>query len=218
MSYKMVNSALSLRAKALIDVLDSLPGRSYALIDAARSQGLMRWIDNCQLPIQSLYSGTSAITLREQAPYLVELDTANVMHIPIISPLLEHGWGQNLMLLIKSQEQFESLRIHLKKKLVVRNEHNQRLYFRFYDPRVARSFLAATAHEGLDLYFQGGILTYIIESFDAQAVAISRSSDASASGYDRHPYRIPAIAPHDEDAIPLSLHIPTTPVMAEAHV
>lgn len=194
----MLDQGLSPSSQALLDLLKSLPGRSYALLDAACSQGLMRWIDGCSLPIQSLYSGTSAVTLREQAPYLVELDMGQ-QYIPAVASLLEHGWGQHLMLLIKSQEPFENLRIQLKKKLVVRNEQGRRLYFRFYDPRVARSFLATSAHEGLELYFQGDITAYIIESVDAQAITISRSSRMLGRSYDSHTHHVPAKDTPDED-------------------
>jgi Domain of unknown function (DUF4123) len=203
MSDNVANSTLSHRATALMNVLDSLPGRSYALLDAACSHGLLRWMDSCPCLVQSLYSGTSAVTLREQAPYLVELDTTNMLHARAIATLFDHGWGQNLMLLLKSNERFDNLRINLKKKLVVRNEQGLRLYFRFYDPRVARSFLAANAHESLEFYFQGDILAYIIESLDAQAVVISRSSGILTHGYKSQAYRIPATVPVDDDmAIP----------------
>jgi Domain of unknown function (DUF4123) len=163
-----MTSLASPRVDALMQIFAQLPGRSYALLDAARSRNLLMWINQCGMRSQSLYAGTSAITLREQAPYLVELN----LDSPAMEMLLEHGWGKSLGLFVNSHAAFDALRITLKKKLVVRDAKGRRLYFRFYDPRVARTFITATALDGLRHYFEGGLEAYVIEAFDANAIAV----------------------------------------------
>jgi hypothetical protein len=166
----------SARVQALLRLLflQSEEG-TYAVLDAARSANLYDWIGRCGLQAQSLYSGTAAVTLAEQAPYLVRLRADS----PPLAHLLEAGWGQSLGVFVLGSPRFEDVRIQLKKKLVTRNADGRRHYFRFYDPRVARAFLATADAPGLRWWFDGGITRWLLESADGDALLVQRQGSAS---------------------------------------
>lgn len=138
----------------------------YAVVDAARSKSLTKWLSNSSLRFQSLYAGTSAITLADQAPYLVHLPSEEASS----HTLLNTAWGQNMMLFAYSTLPFDLIRLELKKKLVVLDESGASFYFRFYDPRVAARFLATADREGVRWWFTGGIHAFRFESNEADCL------------------------------------------------
>lgn len=123
--------------------------QTFAVVDAARSNEILSWVRQGPLTWQSLYSGVAAITLEEQAPYLVQL-SRDAEHT---TRMLEYGWGKAYGIFVNSRMPFAELRLALKKKLVVRDEQGGQLYFRFYDPRVLRRFLAAAPQKSIDWFF-----------------------------------------------------------------
>ena len=72
------------------------------------------------------------------------------------------------------------MRIQLKKQLVTRNADGRRHYFRFYDPRVARAFLATADAPGLRWWFDGGIKRWLLESADGDALLVHRQGNTGA--------------------------------------
>ncbi len=183
----------SLRVQALRRLLfDAALGQPYALLDAARSRNLYQWLQACGLEQRSLYAGTAAITLAEQAPYLVRLEPGSES----VSDLLEHGWGHALALFIDSSAGFEATRIALKKKLVAHDAGGRRLYFRFYDPRVARAFLASADRNGLRWWFDETMQRCIVEGADGHALVVHRGVVHGA----RDAVAKVALAPHDPAA------------------
>ncbi len=169
-----MNNLLPPRVQQLQHLLFSSGGHAYAVLDAARSPNLLRWVERCGLQSRSLYSGTAAITLAEQAPCLVQLAPDG----PALEHLLRSGWGQSLGIFVSSWAGFDELRIALKKKLVVRGADGRRRYFRFYDPRVARAFLATADTAGVRWWFEGPIERYVMETADANALEMHRRAAA----------------------------------------
>ena len=145
------------------------PGRlpsAHLVMDAARAPSLYGWLARSGLRYASLYSGTSAVTLQAQAPYLVELPLGS----PVAKDYLRAGWGFSAGIFVFSDLSFESLRIALKKKLVLRDPHGQRNYFRFYDPRVAIAFLATGGGSAWAWWFAGPLSGVLFENLHGQAV------------------------------------------------
>jgi hypothetical protein len=68
-------------------------------------------------------------------------------------------WG----VLLQSTADFKSVYLHLKKFLLVKTEAGEKLYFRFYDPRVLPTFLE-TADEAQLATFFGLIHKFILEN------------------------------------------------------
>lgn len=77
----------------------------------------------------------------------------------------ESGWGQSWGLLVRSQEDYTVLHRHFRRFLEVSTEEGERLYFRFYDPRVLRVFLPTCSLQQLRDFF-GPIDAFLVESED----------------------------------------------------
>ncbi len=117
----------------------SQPPLLFALLDAARMGAAMTQAKE-RFPNQylSLYKGQSETVLAEFAPYLFWFDTT------IDSPedwFMTAGWGQSWGIFVQTNASVETVYQHFRRFLIVRDEQGREMYFRFYDPRVLRTFL-----------------------------------------------------------------------------
>ncbi len=142
------------------------PLHLYAVLDAARDPAIYRALYDREreVPIRCLYQGDMAQDLSEVAPYLVQLDR----EAPFTTWLLENGWGQSWGILVRSAEPFDDVRRHFRKFTVVNTETSKTLLFRFYDPRVLRSFLPIATPDQRRQMFRS-VERYIVESETADA-------------------------------------------------
>ncbi len=139
------------RQVALGQVRDALgPAEGlYGVMDAARSSHLKCLLQEGVDEHRSLYEGVQGRSLDEVAPYLVRFASDS----GLIDRLLSAGWGDAWGIYFRSQAHPKEVRRHLRRFLMVRaDEPHERLYFRYYDPRVMRSFLPeATTRQRADL-------------------------------------------------------------------
>lgn len=121
-------------ARAAIGPAD---GTLYAVMDAARDDKV-RWILQESIDAhENLYEGFEGRVLDDVAPYLVRFDATS----DLLERLLIGGWGNGWGVFLRSLEPPKEVRRHLRRFLMVQDEESlERLYFRFYDPRVLRDF------------------------------------------------------------------------------
>jgi hypothetical protein len=130
----------------------------WALLDAASDERIVGAIENAKLDHCCLFSGRLASALKTAAPYLVKLRFGH----PFTEYVVSEGWDRHWGVFLQADISMEELRLHLKQFLRVKDEDGQRLFFRFYDPRVLRVFLPnCTAHELRSFY--GPILRFVME-------------------------------------------------------
>lgn len=111
--------------------------KAYAIVDGARCLQLLGKFDEMQPPFECLYLGELDPEVEVVAPYLVELkDDEN-----FFDWLLDEGWGDSWCIYLTSERSILDLRAHFRKLTIVEMPDGQFVYFRFYDPRVLRSFL-----------------------------------------------------------------------------
>ena len=151
-------SELKATKSSVLQALRRAPGPLFALLDAARDDHILDLLLRSGEKYQSLYEGSQGRELDNWAPYLVALPADS----RLLLYLLHQGWGQSWGIYLVCSEPFAELRRHFRKFLLVQAEDQQRLYFRFYDPRVLRSFLpACTPAEGASFY--GPVQQYLLE-------------------------------------------------------
>jgi hypothetical protein len=109
----------------------------YAVLDAARPWGALGWLRQAGLAYQCLFEGQKALELAEEAPYLVHLSD----DVRRLAQLVNGVWPDHGGLFIASPRPFYDVRRQLRRFLLVKNQDNKVLYFRYYDPRVAAPFL-----------------------------------------------------------------------------
>jgi len=108
----------------------------FAVIDAAQDESAPLRAKNTGRRTQSLYAGDQGAQLDHVAPHLVSFDLDDAF-----ADWLLARWGMNYGILLQSNASFDDLRKHFRKFLLVKNEAGKKFRFRFYDPRVLRSFL-----------------------------------------------------------------------------
>lgn len=132
----------------------------FTILDAARDQGVLELLRQSRVEYQSLYEGAQALVLSEVAPYLVSLSG----DFDVLPQLVSTGWGKSWGVFLTSSLPFKTLRRHLRRFLMVDEEQTGgRLYFRFYDPRVLRTFLPTCSPHQKEEFF-GEISSFLLES------------------------------------------------------
>lgn len=112
-------------------------GNLYAIIDAARSDRALQLVEESIDPYASLYDGEQGRAFDDIAPYLVHLQPNSWL----LERLVTEGWGDAWGIYVESSAGFDKVRRHFRQFLKVEVEGEARpLFFRFYDPRVLRTF------------------------------------------------------------------------------
>jgi hypothetical protein len=127
--------------RALAALQEAATKPLYAVLDTARDRRILELLRESVEEHYSLYDGVEGETLAHVAPYLVRLAPDS----RLLAVLAREGWGRRWGIYLTSPQPFKSVRRHLRRYLMVeRQESNERMYFRFYDPAVLRVFLPAS--------------------------------------------------------------------------
>lgn len=141
--------AVRAAAEPVIAALRDQPARLYALLDGARDERIRVLLRESPEPYRSLFDGAQGDSLAEAAPYLVQVDARP----QLLEDLVVEGWDRpwGLFLGAPPDRDLDALRRHLRKFLMV-ELRGERVYFRFYDPRVLAGFVpTCTAGERREL-------------------------------------------------------------------
>jgi len=136
--------------------------RVWAVLDGARDKRVYSAVVGCYTDNCCLYSGDLPSELKLAAPYLVSLDPED----RTTRYILRHAWGNSWGIFLRSTSSMETLRRHLKKLLVVKDQRDRRLLFRYYDPRVLRVYLPTCWPNELETVF-GPVKAYMVEGADS---------------------------------------------------
>ena len=96
--------------------------------------------------------------LEAYAPYLVRLPGDS----RLLEALIAQGWGKHWGIFVVSATDFKTLRKHFRTFLMVNSPEGDRLYFRYYDPRVLRVYLPTCNAEETNFVF-GLVAAYLCE-------------------------------------------------------
>jgi hypothetical protein len=131
---------------------------AYAIVDGAACRALLQTLDEFQPENFCLYEGELAPDVESCAPHLVALIPNHPFTEWLLAELPGKPWG----ILVRSPGTLLEMRKHFRSFLIVKNEQGQNLYFRYYDPRVLRTFLPTCDTEQLTKFF-GTVSAFISE-------------------------------------------------------
>ncbi|MHC5108981.1 MAG: DUF4123 domain-containing protein [Planctomycetota bacterium] len=131
--------------------------RWYAVVDAAQDPEMVAAATDDGLFIASLYLGEKGAAFREVAPHVTEFRFDGALAEKLIK-----GWGSARGIFLQSAAGMTELRKHLRRFLLIEDSSGARFRFRFYDPRVLRTFLPTCTIEEADKFF-GPVGTYFCE-------------------------------------------------------
>ena len=94
-----------------------------------------------------LWSGEAREKYWGVAPWLARVD------VPLLDWVRATLWAEPWGLFVEARATADVLRKHLRRQLIAEDANGKRMYFRFYDPRVLRTYLrTATPAERADLF------------------------------------------------------------------
>jgi hypothetical protein len=137
--------------------------RLYALIDGAQAFELAFSARLMGHELYTIFSGDLAEPLADVGPCLAVIGERSAF----VQKWLEH-MGSHAGVLFESAAHFEAVYAHLRSVFVATDEEGQEYFFRFYDPRVLRTFLPTCRDDELREFF-GPVERWIVETEDASA-------------------------------------------------
>ena len=114
-----------------------IPYCNFYILDAAQIETELILAQKLNSDFRCLYTGESERTLKYVAPYLFSHEVGSDFSNWLIFKKQQSSLGY----FINTKANVEQLYRHLRTLLFVNIEENEELYFRFYDPYVARIFL-----------------------------------------------------------------------------
>jgi hypothetical protein len=139
--------------------------KAYAVLDGASAPGLLGHLQKHRPPYHCLYRGELPPDIAEVAPYLVELHADN----PLTKVILSEGWGNHWGVFVQTAADLRAMRKHFRTFLMVNDADGKPLYFRYYDPRVLRTFLPTCNTREASIIF-GPVRSYLMEAADKSIV------------------------------------------------
>ncbi len=139
--------------------------RIYAILDGASVPELLDKLDELQPEYFCLYRGDIAPDIAEVAPYIVRI----VPETAFCDWILNEGWGNHWGIFVQSQYSLAELRKHFRNFLTVHDESGKPLIFRYYDPRVLRTFLPTCTNQELNEFF-GIVKNFAVEDENPDTV------------------------------------------------
>lgn len=151
---------LSDQRRAVLDHLKKL-AELHVILDAAREATVIDRMKASGETFASLYEGDEGEELSAYGPWLVRLSTDK----PFLEELVRDGWGKSWGVYLACDRPFPEVRRHLRQFLLAKLPDGRQVCFRYYDPRVLRTYLPTCSAEEL-AKFCGPVERYLAESAD----------------------------------------------------
>jgi hypothetical protein len=140
-------------------------GSLYAVLDAARDRRVRELCHESVDESRSLYEGPKGEAMADVAPYLVRFEHGS----DLLGRFVREGWGKSWGVFLESRSSFKAVRRHLRRFLIVEEaDSGQRLYFRYYDPRVLREFMPLVTVRQADEIFAEVVDGFLAEGDDGE--------------------------------------------------
>ena len=153
-------------AAALVRAVPAPGTRLFAIVDGAQAFELAFTARLMGNRIYTLFSGARAVDLAHVGPCLIELAKP--------APFLEKwvaALGRSAGVLFETGQELSGVYAHLRGIFLVADEREQDFFFRFYDPRVLRTFLPSCTPAEAAAFF-GPVRRWIAERADADGYTL----------------------------------------------
>jgi len=130
----------------------------FAVLDGAAIPDLLNQLNRFQADYICLYRGELEANMAAVAPYLVALTPDAEVTAWLLSLI-----GNNPGVFARTKVPMREMRQHLRKFLMVYDTESKPTYFRYYDPRVLRTYLPNCSAEETRILF-GPVTHYFAEN------------------------------------------------------
>ncbi|MCC6600022.1 MAG: DUF4123 domain-containing protein [Crocinitomicaceae bacterium] len=139
---------------------------SFLIIDGARcGDELLNEAMKLQEKNVSLFDHRFDESLKPLSPYLFSFHSAELYEF-----YFRKGWNQSWGILIESSASLNELAQHLRKFLISPSKEREKIVFRFYDPRVLRTFIPLYNKTQLREFF--GTMKYFVAEDEEKGFAL----------------------------------------------
>lgn len=145
----------------------------YAIVDGAACPDLRFKIYDWQPVYACLWSGVLEPDLEEVAPYMVKLEKGNAF----TEWLMSNGHQSNWNIFVESSLNPLAFRKQIRKLNLVRSPDGKNMVFRFYDPRVLKSFVQMLTDEQFEVFYKGISQFFIVEDANLVTLNLKQSDD-----------------------------------------
>lgn len=145
-------------------LLYSVRTNVYCVLDGASIEDLPQRLYDMAPPNFCLFRGKLGPDLATVAPYAIGI----AKNAPFSDWLLSNDPGNHFGIYVLSRHSLTEIRKHFRDLFIVHNEEGEPMYFRFYDPRVIKTFLKTCEEKELKTFF-GPVDTFIAEHEDGTA-------------------------------------------------
>jgi len=128
-------------------VLETEPGSLFAILDACDEPRVPQKVDELEDRAVSLYRGSAERDCWAIAPYLAQVDEG------LLDWIVENLWDDPWGILAQTTTDLAKLRTHFRRFLMVEDPDGDKMYFRFYDPRVLSTFLTNCTESEAEEFF-----------------------------------------------------------------
>jgi hypothetical protein len=149
--------------------------RPCCIVDGAHRPSIALELEDRGASFQCLFNGELEPEVAAVAPYLVDLEG----QAALAEWLFSIGCGHNLGIYLLTGMEFLEVRKHFRRITMVRMPDDTVTYFRFYDPRVLRSFLPTCDENQLRFIYGDVVEQFVFEDGDG-AVASLRLDEITA--------------------------------------
>lgn len=126
------------------------PMKTYVILDAAKIANLADMLENSGIAFRCLFKGKAAEINQNHAPYLIELEIGDKLSRSLFTDIREmpeelvtaHLWRRQSGIFLRSRKPLADIWRHFRKFTKFPTRDSDAWYFfRFYDPRVFRTFV-----------------------------------------------------------------------------
>src|SRR3954464_15556008 len=156
----MSNTLSSLNSQAEISETLFSSGETsvFAVLDGASVPDLVKHLYEHEPEFCCLYRGELEPDMATVAPYLVKLEVGNKFTELVLNDAFGKHWG----IFVATSANLRTLRDHFREFHTVELPDQRTVLFRYYDPRVLRSFLPACNADELAMFF-GPVQSFVAE-------------------------------------------------------
>ena len=133
----------------------------YAILDGSRNKKIFPLLKESKQKFSCLYEGDLNYELTLAAPYIVRLEKDSEFTRELIIQAWGNSWG--IFAITHAPATLISVRRNCRKSAYVLNENKRKLLFRYYDPRVLRTYLPGCLKDEAAKFF-GPVSEFIVES------------------------------------------------------
>lgn len=144
-------------------------GELFAVLDGCSIPGLLESLYRHQPDHECLYGSGLEPDMAEAAPYLVQLERETAFTDWVI----EQGWGKHWGVFAAGAVGMHGMRQHFQRILVVHDDEQQPVLFRYYDPRVLRVYLPTCNAQELATVF-GPVASFLLEDENPETMLLCR--------------------------------------------